>query len=278
MILYASDWTSASPWTSEIASINDDDIQGFMEVVYGLDGEELDLILHSPGGSAEVTENIVSYLRKNFKHIRVIIPQAAMSAATMLACSADEILMGKQSSIGPIDPQFVLLNQYGSYMQPAQAIIDNFEKAKEISVSSPQQLGAYVPILNQYPPGIIERCKNAQQLSVELVTSWLQKHMYRDDPDADNLSRTTAEYLADHENFKSHSRHIDKDRAEELGLKITPLEGNKQTQDLVLSVFHATTITFQFGALKIIENNKGWAFIQGNPHASYAPSSSPLPS
>lgn len=239
-----------------------------MEVVHGLDGEKLDLILHSPGGSAEVTESIVSYLRKNFKHIRVIIPQAAMSAATMLACSADEIIMGKQSSLGPIDPQFVLHNQYGSYMQPAQAIIDNFEKAKEVSLSSPQQLGAYLPVLNQYPPGLIEQCRNAQKLSVELVASWLKRYMCAGDSDADGVSKRIAESLADHVHFKSHSRHIDNDSAKELGLKIIPLEGDKETQDLVLSVFHATTITFQFGPLKIIENNKNRTLLK---HASSVP-------
>lgn len=56
-----------------------------MEAVYGLRNEKLDLIVHSGGGSAEATDAIVSYLRQKFKHIRIIIPQAAMSAGTMLA-------------------------------------------------------------------------------------------------------------------------------------------------------------------------------------------------
>lgn len=88
-------------------SIADEDIQGLMEVIHGLKGDSLDLILHSPGGSAEATEAFVSYLRMKFKDLRVIIPYAAMSAATMLSCAANSIVMGKQSFIGPIDPQVV---------------------------------------------------------------------------------------------------------------------------------------------------------------------------
>ena len=102
-ILYASNWTQPNPF-SELALINDEDVQGLMVAVRGLGSGKLDLILHSPGGVPEVAESMVSYLRKKFDHIRAIVPQAAMSAATMLACAADEIVMGKQSSLGPIDP------------------------------------------------------------------------------------------------------------------------------------------------------------------------------
>jgi len=93
-IIYASRWTSGDI-PPQFVSITDEDIQGFMETIYGLKGDELDLLLHTGGGSAEATDAIVSYLRQKFKHIRVIIPQAAMSAGTMLACAADKIIMGK---------------------------------------------------------------------------------------------------------------------------------------------------------------------------------------
>ena len=85
VILYASSWTQANLPRTEDMSINEEDMQGFMEVVSDLDGDSLDLILHSPGGTAEVAESIVSYLRKKFDHIRVIVPHAAMSAAIVSA-------------------------------------------------------------------------------------------------------------------------------------------------------------------------------------------------
>jgi len=52
-ILCASKWTQPDPNVSpETISIVDEDLQGLMEVVHGLKGPNLDLILHSPGGSA----------------------------------------------------------------------------------------------------------------------------------------------------------------------------------------------------------------------------------
>ena len=88
------------------------------------EGDELDLILHSPGGSPEAAEAVVSYLRSCFSHVRVIVPQLAMSAATMIACSADEVILGKHSFLGPIDPQLVLPTSLGVRMVPAQAVLD----------------------------------------------------------------------------------------------------------------------------------------------------------
>ena len=105
-IVYASGFTSRNVPNvpSFVFSLSLEDIQGFMGAIHGLKGDTLDLVLHSPGGSFEAADQIVTYLRSKFSHIRAIVPQNAMSAATMIACACDEIVMGKQSAIGPIDP------------------------------------------------------------------------------------------------------------------------------------------------------------------------------
>ena len=57
VILYATKWTQPEPGLpAELVSVGEEDIQGLMEVVHGLGGDELDLILHSPGGSPEAAE------------------------------------------------------------------------------------------------------------------------------------------------------------------------------------------------------------------------------
>jgi ClpP class serine protease len=84
-IIYYSDWLSgAGP------GINLEDMQGMMEVCRGLHGPALDILIHSPGGSAEATASIVGYLRRQFDEIRVFVPLAAMSAATMWSLAANE--------------------------------------------------------------------------------------------------------------------------------------------------------------------------------------------
>ncbi len=65
-ILYASCWTSKPDVPPSFLSISDEDLQGLMEVIHGLSGSKLDLILHTPGGPLEVAEAFVSYLRSKF--------------------------------------------------------------------------------------------------------------------------------------------------------------------------------------------------------------------
>ena len=123
-IIYATAFTShkGPEIPSYVMSVTLEDVQGFMSAIHGLRGRELDLILHSPGGSMEAADQIVQYLRNKYDHIRAIVPQNAMSAATMIACACDEIIMGKHSAIGPIDPQVTFPTMTGSFTAPAQSI------------------------------------------------------------------------------------------------------------------------------------------------------------
>ena len=261
-ILYATKWTQPGDIPSEMISLTDEDIQGFMEVTSGLSGDTLDLIIHSPGGSAEATEALVIYLRSKFAHIRAIIPYGAMSAATMLACAADEIIMGKHSFIGPIDPQVIVYTRLGRRAIPAQAIIEQFERAKKECKEDPKNLGVWLPIIEQYGPALIVECEHAIDLSKNLVLEWLTKYMFKNG-DGEEIAKKAAETLANHSLFKSHGRHIDRKQAKKIGLKIRDLEIDDELQDLILSIFHATTHTFDgTGAVKIIENHMGKAFIK----------------
>ncbi len=59
IVLYASGWLQREETSPTLVSINDEDMQALMEVCHGLRGKELDLILHSPGGSPEAAEAII---------------------------------------------------------------------------------------------------------------------------------------------------------------------------------------------------------------------------
>ena len=262
VILYASSWTQK--YHPELVSITDEDVQGFMEVIHGLDiKKHLDIILHSPGGSPGAAESLVLYLRSKFKHIRVIIPHGAMSAATMIACAADEIIMGKHSYLGPVDPQIILETERGYRAVPAYAIIEQFNKAKEECRKDISNLPAWLPTLSQYHPGLLAECQNAIDLSKELVEKWLGAYMLKGNT---KKAKEIAKKLSDHKYFKSHDRRINYEEAKKLGLKVSMLEDDQKLQDIVLSLFHATTITFDNTlVVKVIENHDERRFIKIYP-------------
>ena len=262
VILYASGWLQKNNAPPEAITINDEDIQALMEVTNGIGGGCLDLILHSPGGSPEAAEAIVSYLRSRFQTIRVIVPQLAMSAATMVACAADEIVLGKHSFLGPIDPQVLLMTSLGTRYGPAQAILDQFGRAKR-ECADPETLAAWLPMLSQYGPDLLELCDSSIQLSRNLVETWLKAYMFKGKAGGAKKAEDIANWLANHNNFKSHSRHIPRNEIEDHQLVISHLEDDPKLQDFALSVFHAATHTITgTNAVKIVENHTGRAYIK----------------
>ena len=80
-------------------SLNDKD--AFDEITRNLPGDVgLDVLLHSPGGSAEATESIGELLRARFNSVRFIVPSLAKSAATMLTMLGDQILIDEVGELG----------------------------------------------------------------------------------------------------------------------------------------------------------------------------------
>lgn len=214
---------------SEHISINDDDKNAFMQAVHKMDKSKgLDLILHTPGGDIAATESIIDYLHSIFEgDIRAIIPQMAMSAGTMIALSCNSIMMGKQSNLGPVDPQM------GGVA--CGAVLSEFETAKADVANNPSSLGLWQVIISKYPPTFLKACQNANEWSQELVTKWME---------GNGKKAEAIEAFADHQNSKSHNRHISMFRCKELGLNIEDMEDNQELQDAILSLHHCYTIFF----------------------------------
>ena len=263
-ILYAAAWTTrlVADVSPELIQITNEDTHALMETVHGLPGSSLDLIIHSPGGSPAAAEAIVTYLRTRYRDVRVIVPHMAMSAATMLACSANRIVMGKHSFLGPIDPQMIMQTATGIRAVPAQAIIAQFEKARE-ECNDPAKLRAWLPMLNQYGPDLLVTCKNVSELSQALVRTWLKEYMFDGHADGEAKATEIASWLAGHDNHLSHGRPLARDVLKAHGLIIDDLEADQEEQDLVLSVFHAVSHCFSATpVVKITENNIGKAFVK----------------
>ena len=229
-------------------------MNGFMAMTNGLNFENgLDLILHTPGGSVAATESIINYLYKMFNgDVRALIPQLAMSGGTMLACSCKEIVMGKQSSLGPIDPQILGVL--------AQAIIDEFLTAKKEVKEDPSCIPLWQPIIAQYNPTLLDSCKHAISWSKEILHDSLKRNMFFDEPNP-QISKIM-DTLASHQETKAHDRHLSADKCKEIGLNVVFLEEDDKLQDYVLSIHHCAMEIFeQLNVYKI--------FCNQNAHLNY---------
>ena len=260
VIFYGTCWLeNKSGPSGEALSLTLGDKQGFMEAVSNITEKRLDLIITSPGGSPEAAESIMDYLRSRFKHIRAVVPIAAMSAATMMVLACDEILMGTQSQLGPIDPQFTIISPEGPRWSPGQAILDQFDLAKK-ECQDPRNIGAWLPLLRSLMPGLLAQCQHSREQAERFVSEQLAAHMLSNDTDK---AAQVAKWFANFSYFKSHDRAVTVDDVEKQGLNVTRLEEDQTLQDLVLSVHHAVRHTFNnTGTIKLIENHHGRAYLE----------------
>jgi len=243
-------------------TIDDSDITGFSDLIEDIDSEKIDIFLHSPGGSAETTERIVNLLRENFSHIRFLIPNAAYSAATMLALCGDEILMDERSTLGPIDPQIIITTPQGVTSAPVQDILDGFDRIRRILKDEPGALGAYLPMLQKYDLHIFETCENAKKLAHSLAQEWLEKYMLKDNPDKKEKAKTIADRLASHGEHLSHGRTIGIKKCNDLGLVIKDLRKMPELRNELWNLYCLIEILFDRSPMvKLFENSRGtsWA-------------------
>ncbi len=244
----------------EGVEINDEDKNGLMLCVHKLDRSKgLDLFLHTPGGDGAATASLVHYLKEMFgSDIRAFVPQIAMSAGTLIACSCKEIFMGKHSNIGPVDPQINGLPAYG--------VIEELKTAyTEITTNNLKQY-VWNPILSRYTPSFVQQCQWAIERSKELIGEYLAGNMFAALSDDERKNRVDhiVECLTDLKENKGHDKHIHYKECQDMGLEIRMLEeGPKTFQDLVLTVHHCYMFSLSnSGAFKIIENHLGRRYIK----------------
>lgn len=250
VILYGSGFLQKPQAPAQMVSVSPEDLDGFMAAVHRTDpAKGLTLILHTPGGVTNAAETLVAYLRSKFDRIDVIVPTFAMSAGTMMSLAADSIVMGRQSQLGPIDPQMPVAGRSIS----ARAVVDQFERAK-LEIVGDSAAGAagdlllahvWAPVLGSIGPALLQEAQNALDYSERMVARWLAAYMFKERDDADARGEMVARYFNDATQHKSHGRRIDRDEARSQGVVVRDLEDNQALQEQVLTLYHLMTIVFQ---------------------------------
>ncbi|KAB7778861.1 S49 family peptidase [Xanthomonas sp. LMG 12459] len=258
VLVYYSGWLQKSAMQGVDFHITDADKIGFMTCSKDLDRSKgLDLFLHTPGGDVAATESIIDYLHSLYSgNIRAVVPQISMSGGTLMAVACREILMGRQSSIGPVDPQIAGM--------PAQGILEEFKRAVDEVQQNNAAIPIWQPIIQKYWPTLITSCEHAVDWSDSLLRDYLKNCMFQGEAQAvlDPKLDAIANLLGKQSTSKSHNRHINPVKAAELGLKVVKLEDDQKLQDLVLTLHHSLILTFaQTAAVKIIENDRGVSYL-----------------
>lgn len=260
VVFYASSFLQKPYLPAVLTQIMHEDINGFMTSIVGMDWNRgLTLILHTPGGAINAAETIVAYLQSKFPDIETIIPVYAMSAGTMITLGTNRAVMGRQSQLGPIDPQMFI----GNGSVSARAIVEQFNRAHADIAANPILAHVWAPIIQSLGPALLTEAQNALSYGERMVASWLRTRMFQADPNRDTKSDEIAKFFSDASQHLSHGRRIDRDEARSRGVPIDDLEDSQDLQEAVLTAYHLMTILFEMSpAAKTIFSNTGRAWIR----------------
>jgi len=219
--------------------ISHDAIPPFVDLLEGFGPrvKAFDLFLQSPGGDIDKAEKIVYLCRARTDHLRVIVPESAKSAATLIALAADQIIMGYTSELGPIDPQIEITLPDGSHiLRSAQSFLDGIEGiVDKVKDRGMEILPIYFPLLLQIDPALLDYCEKAINRAKKFAEKWLTQFMFKEDPS--RVSRVV-DKLMDVQEYLSHGKVIDADEAQrQIGLNVEILSPSDELWQMIWQLY-----------------------------------------
>jgi len=183
----------------------------------------LDLLICSQGGDPTTAWRIVSLIRERVETFSVIVPQAAFSAATLIALGADEIVMHAHGNLGPVDPQIQVVRMpkegppqqmqfgYQDLLGVVRFAQDSLKLTEQTALAS--VLTALSGEIGTLPIGVATR---GNQLSLTMGEKLLRLHMK--DEAGIQRARQIIELL--NRDFFHHGYPVSRSEAREIGLKV----------------------------------------------------------
>lgn len=142
----------------------------------------LALMISSPGGdglAAERITNICKTYSGNGEFIS-IVPGKAKSAATMICLGSSKIIMSGTSELGPIDPQYVEIDEKGTpQVFSAYNLVASYKKIFENAIQETGRMEPYLQALSIYDARQIQQCLSELELSRDIAVKALKAGMLR---------------------------------------------------------------------------------------------------
>ena len=182
--------------------IDEDDTMPFVDLLHKVPpNQALDLLLHTGGGSIDVAEKLIGILRRHAGEakLRVIVPELAKSAGTVMVLGADSVVMSDMSELGPIDPQALLFDRW----QSVQNYLDAYSTHAETLRTDRDNVAARI-MLGKLDPATLKLCEAAVTRARQAAENLLKRGMFRN---GGNWSWTVSELL-DTTRWLSHAQMI----------------------------------------------------------------------
>ena len=204
--------------------ISRDDAVFFGDLLHNIPANHpVDLLLQTPGGDIDAAEKLINMVRNRVRsaRLRVIVPDYAKSAGTLIALGADAVMMSDSSELGPIDPQVTLEDASGNQMTtPIHSYLEAFREHSEALRRKPDDPVA-LQMLKKIDPIKFKHFEMVMRRARTIAEELLQQGMLRSRPAASGPSFTKiANDLLDPNRWPSHGQMICAEDAIEIGLTV----------------------------------------------------------
>lgn len=235
--------------------LSDDDADMLEALLQTMDlSNGLALLLSSPGGSGLAAERIINICRKysGTGEYWVIIPGKAKSAATMVSFGASKIFMGPASELGPIDPQFSLVEDGRQKRFSLYNVVESYKSLFKSATEEKGNLQPYLQQLARYDAREIKEFEDAISLSEDIAVRALKTGMMSSKTDAE-IKQKIKMFLTPEET-KAHGRLVDRDKAESCDLVIDKLTIDSKTWEPAYELYVRLNNFVSTQVSKCIEN------------------------
>jgi hypothetical protein len=218
----------------------------------------LTLILESPGGDGTQVEKLVSLCRSQCERFRVIVPNEAKSAATLISLAADEIVMGPSSELGPIDAQIEAIIAGVRRYVSAQSFIDARDGLLKDHAKRKAANEDVEPILQMILTldlPFIAECEHLMAFGRDVGKKLLCEYMLKAESDKDAKADKIVTELSSVERYKVHGRFINGPMARTMGLNVRICGHDDRLWKTAFEYYQRANIAMsKDGATSIIEN------------------------
>lgn len=182
--------------------------------------ERLDFVLYTNGGDITAAHQLALLLREYAHHLTILVPYYALSAGTLLCLSADELVLGPLSALGPIDAH---IGSAGSPPPDAPITISaqDVRAFREMAeqwfgvVREEDRLQILALVAQRIFPTSLSAFYRYDQLTRQIANELLAYQL----PDAEtSMRKHIVDRLAD--GYFAHDYRISRREARELGLRV----------------------------------------------------------
>lgn len=246
--------------------IDRDDTVPFVDLLHNVpDGEDLDMLLHTGGGDIDAAEKLISMIRSKVGDatLRIIVPDYAKSAGTLMVLGADRVVMSDTSELGPIDPQIVLADGNGNRIRHSvQSYLDAYEEHTATLKAQPGNIASQI-MLGKLDPATVMLFQAVRDRARQFAEAQLQRGMFRTEG---NWSKAAAE-LIDTKRWQSHAQMISWEDAQDprIGLRVEHLSPKSEEWQQFWQLYCLQRLAVQDGQ-KLYESDYASLVIEGSSH------------